>query len=935
MRSLTEVCDLETISLVAGLRPGKMLRQFSPIIGQLIGFSQFVDCKKLRWFHHEGQLTSEVKLSSIKSACQLSVVVVPMASFQLNAVIKVNLQLISIHWIGGAVCLNMIPESTIADVMFYLSVSYGIPKSNQFFFSRQYGMLQPSLKLSQLIHGGSQTIQSEKFNAELDLFLFVTGLEDSWAANCVGRGKDDVQHHGCTSSDKLMTTFSENEAKRKGQKTNASLAVGGNDKIEELSDAQDDYSEVDSASVVDSCTSLHQEEGLNEEICYAIGRQRNTEDGREVLLSEEGEFTLFIDKLEPHQGWRYEPKQTSKLPIVPQPLVLTSERPTDDKDIAFGLSVIRKAADDLGLNDPPPTEGNPDAPSSNSGSFFTPSPETTYRVTDLDNQVESRDSSFLCHSNYEPMTPGIVSGSDTSDVFMPTSTDDKLLFTHSLKAHGTKVSSRQLSLSEEHKFAVNKSATGSKVVSERRNRNTSRKMKLSHTKSSQISLDESDFYSFKANTSSDRSAKERRQIFGEKRTQSLGVNPQSVNIAHGRFSMQEGVLDQIRSKISRMKYQLRVEQWDHESTINSYRRTIDIMEAQVDLIVQNVKGGVGDVVRFGDCALESFKGASSRGNGARNPYCTFDIFDERPSGFDCDYNRRHEATLKRAIGHGYGDHTCKGLSYCKKCLLEECQNVQKLIGELNYRAHFKEVERMARNRTGGLLMKANVQPLNFDLMQLSDPENPMHMHYLFVHVQIPLTEFTDLDSGFKAERNYELERAFYYPNERGENVLELERELSICKSKLDKKLAINLSDHLWIAELEPVVVYYVTTPHQAERVFKRGFDDLMKEWTMLGVGTFFATKLEAAFKLAESKTEMSQKCVVVCKLIPGFFRKSCEVPFYGIYGPFSDEENKEGCSCDFHYIYKKNRSAGCFDTFYCVRKLNSRVLPLYELYFKE
>ena len=83
-------------------------------------------------------------------------------------------------------------------------------------------MLQPSLKLSQLIHGGSQTIQSEKFNAELDLFLFVTGLEDSWAANCVGRVKDDVQHHGCTSSDKLMTTFSENEAERKGQKTNAS-----------------------------------------------------------------------------------------------------------------------------------------------------------------------------------------------------------------------------------------------------------------------------------------------------------------------------------------------------------------------------------------------------------------------------------------------------------------------------------------------------------------------------------------------------------------------------------------------------------------------------------------------------------------------------------------------------------------------------------------
>ena len=142
--------------------------------------------------------------------------------------------------------------------------------------------------------------------------------------------------------------------------------------------------------------------------------------------------------------------------------------------------------------------GNPDAPSSNSGSFFTPSPVTTYRVTDLDNQVESRDSGFLCNSNYEPMTPGIVSGSDTSDVFMPTSTDDKLLLTHSLKAHGTKVSSRQLSLSEEHKFAVNKSATGSKVVSERRNRNTtSRKMKLSHTKSSQISLDESDFYSFK------------------------------------------------------------------------------------------------------------------------------------------------------------------------------------------------------------------------------------------------------------------------------------------------------------------------------------------------------------------------------------------------------------------------------------------------------
>ena len=55
--------------------------------------------------------------------------------------------------------------------------------------------------------------------------------------------------------------------------------MGGNDKIEELSDAQDDHSEVDSASVVDWCTSLHQEEGLNEEICYAIGRQRNTEDG--------------------------------------------------------------------------------------------------------------------------------------------------------------------------------------------------------------------------------------------------------------------------------------------------------------------------------------------------------------------------------------------------------------------------------------------------------------------------------------------------------------------------------------------------------------------------------------------------------------------------------------------------------------------------------
>ena len=36
MRSLTEVCGLRSFSLVAGLRPAKMLVQFLPIIGQLI-----------------------------------------------------------------------------------------------------------------------------------------------------------------------------------------------------------------------------------------------------------------------------------------------------------------------------------------------------------------------------------------------------------------------------------------------------------------------------------------------------------------------------------------------------------------------------------------------------------------------------------------------------------------------------------------------------------------------------------------------------------------------------------------------------------------------------------------------------------------------------------------------------------------------------------
>ena len=42
MRSLTEVCDLGPFSLVAALRLGKMLLNFSPIIGQLIGSLQSI-----------------------------------------------------------------------------------------------------------------------------------------------------------------------------------------------------------------------------------------------------------------------------------------------------------------------------------------------------------------------------------------------------------------------------------------------------------------------------------------------------------------------------------------------------------------------------------------------------------------------------------------------------------------------------------------------------------------------------------------------------------------------------------------------------------------------------------------------------------------------------------------------------------------------------
>ena len=47
MKSLTEVCDLGTFSLVVGLRRGKILLQFFPIIGQLIGSFQSIIAIKI------------------------------------------------------------------------------------------------------------------------------------------------------------------------------------------------------------------------------------------------------------------------------------------------------------------------------------------------------------------------------------------------------------------------------------------------------------------------------------------------------------------------------------------------------------------------------------------------------------------------------------------------------------------------------------------------------------------------------------------------------------------------------------------------------------------------------------------------------------------------------------------------------------------------
>ena len=130
----------------------------------------------------------------------------------------------------------------------------------------------------------------------------------------------------------------------------------------------------------------------------------------------------------------------------------------------------------------------------------------------------------------------------------------------------------------------------------------------------------------------------------------------------------------------------------------------------------------------------------------------------------------------------------------------------------------------------------------------------------------------------------------------------------------------------WIVEIKPIYVYYATKSKKAENIFKDGFNHATDEdLKIAGEKLIFAGNPEAAVICGKSgKLDNPDNCVIMCELIPGFSRRNC----------VHDLMDVDNCACDFHVIKGVNNVCED-DVFYYVRRVNSRVLPLYQLSFRD